>query len=501
MKNGSKAELPLQTNGPESVPDKQNDRILGKGIPYYFKLFLETLQEGLFLVEKNELLFVNRRLCEILSISKRNITWKGLIERLASTEDPNLKLHLEYLSQGKEFSPVTYNLIETEEERLVIQLSVKIIDWDGRDIYCGQVIDKTRELTVESELFASITILNAVFNSIEDGICVIDDKKYGIKSSNKGIERFFGYHSEELDGQHIRKLAHDKEAFDNKIIEIHQQLPKLGTIYFEMEMQQKNGSPFPAILRLSEVIDDLTNETMALLLIITDVTQRIHLDRTLAELESRYHPLFDRSSDAIVVIDEATGKIVEFNQALENHTGYSRNELIGKPVEMLISSERRTSFSDQIKKLHASGSVIFDGINLTKHGGRIPVQCSLALTKLAGRSVIIASCRDISDQLEIERERMRIVKLDAVRNIAGGIAHEISQPLQSLVIISDIVTTNRPDSEKVREYLSKIPSLVGKMNQLLNQMKRIVRLETKSYAQESDIIDIGKSTDSNLDDE
>ncbi len=501
MKNGSNEESSLQTNGPEAVPDKQNDRILGKGIPYYFKLFLETQHEGLFLVERNELLFVNRRLCEILRISKKNLTWKGLVERLASTEDPNMKLHLEYLSQGKEFSPVIYNLTETEEEHLVIQLSVKIMDWDGKDIYCGWVIDKTRELTVESELFASITILNAVFNSIEDGICVIDEKKYSIKSSNKGIERFFGYTADELDGLHIRKLAHDMEAFDSKIIELHQQLPKLGTIYFEMEMQRSNGSPFPAILRLSEVIDDLTEETVALLLIITDVTQRIHIDRTLAELESRYHLLFNGSSDAIVVIDEATRKIIEINQALENQTGYSRDELIGKTADLLTPPERRSNFNDQIKKLHTCGSVIFNGINLTKQGGRIPIQCSLALTKLAGRSVIITNCRDISAQLEIEHERMRIIKLDAVRNMAGGIAHEISQPLQSLVIISDIITMNRLDSEKVGEYLSKIPDLVEKMNQLLNQMMRIVRLETKSYAQESDIIDIGKSTDSILDDE
>jgi|GEM_PF-2740438 len=64
----------------------------------------------------------------------------------------------------------------------------------------------------------------------------------------------------------------------------------------------------------------------------------------------------------------------------------------------------------------------------------------MVLTSFGGRKVIIAACRDISHQIERETERLRIEKLEAVQQVAGGIAHEFSQPMQSLVTIAELLS-------------------------------------------------------------
>ena len=225
------------------------------------------------------------------------------------------------------------------------------------------------------------------------------------------------------------------------------------------------------------------------------MTQREYLNQALEEVEARYRILFDRAGDVIFIVDPDSYKIVDANEAAELHIGYSRTELIGKTIHDITPKDRHDSLEMDIKQLKESSTSTFQGINLTKQGTEITVQTNMVLTSFGGNKVIIAACRDISHQIEREKERLRIEKLEAVQQVAGGIAHEFSQPMQSLVTIAELLGgESARDQVKQKELIEKIPPMVDRMNSLLNQMKGIVRLSTRAYTKKDSIVDFVHST-------
>lgn len=210
--------------------------------------------------------------------------------------------------------------------------------------------------------------------------------------------------------------------------------------------------------------------------------------------ETFYRSIFDDLADATFVIDAYSRKIINANKAAELHLGYSCSDLVGMSMEQFTPLIRRSAMQRDFSRLQKGKAFAIDGTNLTKTGRKIPVQIGAVLTRIDGREVMLVSCRDISQQREIEFERLRLEKLDAVRKVAGGIAHELSQPLQGLMAIADLVENPDLGDGQMRKYVSKLPDLVDRINILLRQMKNIVRLATRPYSDESDIVDIYQSS-------
>jgi len=336
-------------------------------------------------------------------------------------------------------------------------------------------------------------LLNAVFDSIEDGILILQPKKMIILRANAAAGRLFGVEADQLIGKPILQMLSEKKRNVELSKTISEKLPYLKRIHLDLEMRRIGGGVFPAFHGISE-IENPGGEAEAWLWIITDMSQRVFLNRALISLETRYRLLFDRSADPTLIIDAETGKIIDSNRASETQLGYSRSELIGLGMEDLTPVHRRGAMGTDFYSIPLSESVTFEGCNLTKSGESVPVQISVVATEFEGKKVFIANCRDITQQRALEQERLRVEKLDAARKIAGGLAHEFSQPLQGLTTIVDLL--REPDiPEKQRDDLiAKIAPSVERMVALLDQMKRIVRLETKPYAGEEAIVDIGHST-------
>ncbi|MCA9261722.1 MAG: PAS domain S-box protein, partial [Planctomycetales bacterium] len=155
-----------------------------------------------------------------------------------------------------------------------------------------------------------------------------------------------------------------------------------------------------------------------------DITDRKQIEEKLIEREAYYRRLFAMAPSGILLEDRA-GKILDVNDAICRMLGYSRDEVVGKDVRMLIPEECRTAVAADIERVLSVGSVSHVVTNLTKDGSLRSMEIREAPIELPNREMgIVVVSDDITERLETERalheseERLRKV----FENAATGIS-------------------------------------------------------------------------------
>ena len=148
-----------------------------------------------------------------------------------------------------------------------------------------------------------------------------------------------------------------------------------------------------------------SDETIELLKIISglfaSVLDRKWAEEALRESEERFRTLFNHATDYILIIDpnhKDVPIVVDANESAFKMHGYSREELIGKPISFLDAPEQHKFIKERVRKIMKGESVTFETVHVRKDGSRFPVEVSARLIEIGGKSYIFAIERDISER-------------------------------------------------------------------------------------------------------
>lgn len=162
-----------------------------------------------------------------------------------------------------------------------------------------------------------------------------------------------------------------------------------------------------------------------------DITERKMADEKIRLLSK----VFSEANDPILILDLG-GKIIDLNPEVEQSSGWSREELAGKPLNFLVPPERHEQAEDLLARCRKGEEIRnIEGLRVTKTGETRNVLLALSLIKDdKGKSIAIANItKDITLYKKMEEELVRAEKLESLGVLAGGVAHDFKNILQGML--------------------------------------------------------------------
>jgi PAS domain S-box-containing protein len=165
--------------------------------------------------------------------------------------------------------------------------------------------------------------------------------------------------------------------------------------------------------------------------------------------------IVDSDDDAIISKD-LNGIIKSWNQGARRMFGHTAEEIIGQPMLRLIPEYLHYEKDEILRKLRIGERIDhYETTRVRKNGSLIEVSVTISPVRNKEGEMIGASkvARDISDRKRMEKVLIQSEKLAATGRMAAAIAHEINNPLESLMNLIFLARQNCSASPKAQGYL------------------------------------------------
>jgi PAS domain S-box-containing protein len=270
----------------------------------------------------------------------------------------------------------------------------------------------------ERGLPGSASLLRSLFDQVSDGIFVGSSADGRCVQVNTALSHILGYAPEELVGKQLGEFLSEEDA------------SRFSTLLQSLSPTQMNRAIWP--LRRSDgtwLTADMTVTRLAdgrWQALVRDISGRQGTVESLRLSEERFSGIYTVSADAIISIDEAQ-RITRFNDSASGIFGYSAEEIIGAPLEMLIPERFRGAHRQHIERFSAGqeparhmGSRSTRIYGLRKNGEEFPTDAAISKLEVAGKRLLTVCLRDISEQQRSESEQRLLAEVGEILVQAGS---------------------------------------------------------------------------------
>ena len=205
--------------------------------------------------------------------------------------------------------------------------------------------------------------------------------------------------------------------------------------------------------------------------------QDITAPKRAAESQARLAMAVEQAAETIV-ITEPDGTIVYVNPAFEKITGYSRAEAVGRNPRILKSGKHDAAFYRQMWATLTAGRVwIGHIINQRKDGMLYEEDATISpVHDAAGKLVnYVAAKRDVTNEAALENQLRQAQKMEAIGLLAGGVAHDFNNILQSVMGFAELARRRVLPDHPIREDLDEIMHSAGRAADLTKQLLTFAR--------------------------
>ncbi|APV45123.1 PAS domain S-box-containing protein [Dehalogenimonas formicexedens] len=173
------------------------------------------------------------------------------------------------------------------------------------------------------------------------------------------------------------------------------------------------------------------------------------------------------------------GELVYVNEVAHTARGYTLTEMMQMHVEELRTSYEASLLPAQIEAILDGRLTMFETVHVRKDGTTMPVEVRCQTVDHAGRALIMAITRDITERIKMQERLVVADRLSSIGEMAAGIAHEINNPLTGVIGFSELLLERslpsdiKADMEVIHHEAMRTSTIVKNMLAFARQHKAI----------------------------
>jgi len=240
-----------------------------------------------------------------------------------------------------------------------------------------------------------------------------------------------------------------------------------GTIFFEREGQ--HGTP----VRLFHVpLDREKEKGPALILLIDDDGGMVERGKALEQVESMLSLL-----PLGLALTDRDGRFLFLNEAFAKTAGIGEKEQPLYPGDLMIRDDK-SAVSDAVRR-YASGPPLAGDLAVRlRNGGEEPVALGIAGVRGLGEAAVLLSIRDNSEESKLKSQVAQATKMQAVGQLAGGVAHDFNNILTAIIGHCDLMLLRHAPGDSDYDDIQQVKNNSNRAAGLTRQLLAFSRQQT-----------------------
>jgi PAS domain S-box-containing protein len=396
-----------------------------------FKDLIDSFEDVAFAISLDGTLrTVNRRVTELLGTSYQEIVGHRLDEFLDEPQRSQLEPNLARFLERRKWSGMVRARLKNGSRTLFFDCMINAIV-KGDEVVGASAL--ARNVTAEREKETRFTEL---FQTLQEGV-YFSTPEGKLLDANDSLVRMLGYSSlEELLA--VEPIALNFQPGEQPILG-RRPNDQGGVRTREVALRRKDGTA-AMCLDTSRAVWDETGRIIRYQGTLVDITERLEMEKELRRQEQFQRYLLESFPDLILVID-LHERFSFVSARIRDLLGHRPEDLVGKQIEEL--PDHSAAFTALYRDV-SSGRRLFgfceyeaghrDGTWRTMRASASPLFD--AESKVSG---VIVSVRDITVEKKLEQQIIQSERLAAMGQMIGGFAHELNNPLTSILGISELL--------------------------------------------------------------
>lgn len=305
-----------------------------------------------------------------------------------------------------------------------------------------------------------------------------------IELVNRHLMTLFGYAEEELVGQSVEILLPHRirtthpERVRSFFTQPSERAMGAGR---DLYAARRDGSEFPVEVGLTPLATETGPHVLAT---VVDISERKNAEKQVARNRDLFNAVVEAAPTGIVMVD-LNGRITLVNCLLESLFGYSRQDLIGQPIEVLLPARLRRAHPEHVRHFFTepSSRAMGAGRDLfaaRSDGTEFPVEIGLSPVHLTDGRQVLATVVDISNR-KMDEDKLRRAN-EELEQFVHVASHDLRSPLQGIAdlvewITEDLESTPNP---KVSQNLERVVIRIKRLERLITDLLTYARAGSAS---------------------
>ena len=306
-----------------------------------------------------------------------------------------------------------------------------------------------------------------IFNGTSDAVFLRCDSQFmgstHFMDANDMACSRLGYSREEFQGLQ----PHDIDALDERevIQELRARLAEHGHAVFETRLRPKDGQTYPAEIHIHRI--ELDGKPV-ILSMARDITARKQTEQMMRRLSQAVE-----QCPASILITDTAGSIEFVNARLLSSSGYSSAELLGQNCRLFKSGLMPSNLYAELWAALASGKVWEGELQNKKKSGELyweRVTVSPVTDAQGTTTHYLGIKEEVTAQKQLQNQLRHSQKLEAIGQLAGGVAHDFNNILQVINGYGTLIQMTLGDHDPNRNPIAEILKAAERAAQLTHSL-------------------------------